>query len=206
MTPTNRKRHLQITIIVALSLFAMVIIGAKGILESATLRRTVNKAIAARSGWEVEVARVQIIPWTGQITLWGLSARHPVKGHVLTAGDLTARVSLLSLIRGRLSLSSLILNDVSLVLPPRAAKREHPPLDVKKLFVLQNIVLEEGRVHNFRLQFGKEKEIRAETLEFSLGRTLVGKSGVTIAGHTITTTSYGKTIAEAATVSCEAAT
>lgn len=126
--------------------------------------------------WKIELKSLTVQPFPPRLKIKGLEMEHP-SGHQLKLESLRLKIKLWRLLRGQLALSPLKMQGlhISIAKPLKVAKKkERKRFKWRTLLLLQNLILEEGKINDIVLSLPSQRRITIAKLGIRLEPALLG--------------------------------
>jgi len=125
-------------------------------------------------------------PLTSRIELKGLGIHHIPKNRDAWAQNISIRYRPIGLLRGKLIIGELNIQDVNVIIPPGIKeKKEKRRLNISRLLLLHSLIIEKASINNITVSFGKDSTFRADELRWSLDPSITGDTTLVLDGDSV---------------------
>lgn len=112
---------------------------------------------------------------TSRIEVKDLNFTNPKTSQTFHAKDIEINYSLLNLLRGKFQINKLVVNGFDAFIPrPVGEKEKGKKLSIKKLFVLENVIIKDGTINDAKFNFGGDSSLVTDTLALEFKPRLSG--------------------------------
>lgn len=126
------------------------------------------------SPWRIELGSLKTTPWRFKLDIENLRVSHPL-GNEITVKSISLKINPLRLLRSQLGVSSLLIeNPVITMVRNPDPKKEKKSFKIRTLLVLQNLVIDQGKIKNIIVDLPENKKITVDNLLIQLAPALLG--------------------------------
>ena len=177
----SRQRQIARTLVFLMTGILFFFGGSVWLINRPATLRYLLSFLNSKSPWNIEATHMVWTPWRNHLSVKEIALSHPHKGQQLRIEKIDLSYRFLPLLRGKLSIDESVIQGVTLELPPQEKKeKKKTKLELKKLFLLQNIALNNTRILNIDIHFGKKSRFTTQEMRIAFDRTFLGKNWLRI--------------------------
>jgi len=204
----RKKRSALRNLLLALGAIVFFIAGFVLILNQPETIRYIIRTATVGSPWKADFTSFEWKPLTNYIIVKGLHLKHSKSEREIWVKDVDLKYRPLDILRGKLVISSLKIDDVKLAIPRAAEPKERKRLEfnITRLLILQNLIIKNGIISGINISLPKEINLAADEMRFELSRTLLGETGLNLRFDGLALSRGEKSIAGIASLTIDAST
>lgn len=127
-----------------------------------------------KEGVNIKPAGLKLNILKRKITAKSISVENAATGLNVSAKDINIKLSLLGLARGKLVMPKLFVGSADIVLPAKTPEKKREKISIKKLFLLQNLFIEDCRINNAVIHSSDNGIIFSDMLSFQFKPKFAG--------------------------------
>ncbi len=187
---TGRRRRPLSRILFALVVVVFIPLAFVWLVNQQWLLTHVLRTVNFKSPTQIALTKLTWNPFTSTIRLEGLGIHHIPDGRDGWIKSAKLSYKPLGLLRGKFIISEFGIDEVNIVLPPKPKELEKKKkgrrrLNVGRLLLLHSLIIEDAKVNQFSVAFGKDATFRADSLSWSLKPRFTGDTTLSLGGNKI---------------------
>ena len=190
-------RRTRRTVLIVVSIFFLLALGLFTLLSLPQTYQFALSQFNQHSSWKISAEQLEVSFLKSRISFAHLNISHPTKQKQVKLDKVSFHVQTWPLFWGKVVLSDMKVQQLSLQLPP-GNEPQHKKLPLQKLILLRRLEIKHAHIEHFLHDLGNERIILAQNLDVHFSHSLLGQSKLQVKSTEASFGLHGKLLSVAA--------